>query len=380
MSMRRIKQFLLILLATALLLLFLEVVGRALFFQKKAAPDFGILYLSRQIGTYIQNTILSRNKSIRELTGLPLNKKAWQASFQERGVTPPYNKPREGYWGRRVNPKKKEKFLRYVERPVNIPERVHVDKEGFQYAAVAGHIPEYTILILGGSVAYGAYASSAQNTYFSQLVNLLAKKKIYVEIYVLAAGSWVSTDELMALVLKGLDKSPDMVVFFNGLNDLTNAGKIAGPQPADTWLSPVTKIDTNYANQAAGYLDNMEKAKKIASAFDMTIVFAIQPFLPAKNQLTPLEQQILKTTKKARKLVPYYKKLRRGLKRLHDGRQAFFIDCSTVFDAQKQTTFTDIWHFTDPGHSLIAKHLSENMDDIIHNDILQEPNNAHNCR
>ena len=344
--MTKLKQFFIIALTTIVLLILLEVLGLSLFFHKTGPYNSGIIYLSQQISTYLQNQRFFHFQTEPTAKGMPLNEKAWLATFQERGLHPSHDEPREGYWGSRVNPKQKSTFLRYVERHQDIPRLIHVDKEGFQYTAVPGSKPEYSILILGGSVAYGAYASTYAETYFVKLAHLLAQKEIHAEIYVLAAGAWISTDELLAFVLKGLNKSPDMVIFFDGLNDLTN-------------------IDKQYGRRTAAYLRNMEKAKTITAGYGMTIVYALQPFLPGKKKLTPLEKQILKMTKGVDGLAPYYEKMRCGLRSLEDNRQAYFVDCSKIFDQETATTFTDIWHFTDPGHQMVAEYLAEKLSGII---------------
>lgn len=340
------RQLLQIFLTTFVLLLLLEVAGRSLFFFRTAPESSGILYLSKLVKTYWQNKALLTPKAENKLDGKALNRLAWNATFEERGLTPRFGEPREGYWGEHVLPHQQERFLRYVERPIDIPDRVYVDPQGFQYAAASGHEPEYTILILGGSVAYGAYASEYATTYFARLVDLLARENIFVEIYILAAGGWVSNDELIALVLRGLDKSPDMVMFFDGLNDLTN-------------------IDRQYAKRTSDYLNNMKKAKAIIAAKNISVVFALQPFLPGKKLLTPIEKQIMKLTQSVNALPPFYEKMVLGLRDLDDGRQAFFVDCSHLFDNEKQTTFTDVWHFTDPGHQIVAAHLAAHLADII---------------
>jgi hypothetical protein len=296
-----------------------------------------------------------KKEKLDKLYGVDLNKKAWESSFEERNQSPIFLDPREGYWGSKTHPKKKDSFLRWKERNINILHRVNVDVDGFQYVECDSHIPEYTILIIGGSVAYGAYASSEKNTYFSKLADFLEERQIYVKIFILAAGSWVSYDELVAFEKYGLDKSPDIVIFFNGLNDLTN-------------------IDTKFQERVSEYLLNMRGARYIAKNNNIISIFALQPFLPWKKKHTDIEKQILKLStgsagvsdwisgdnlilpnNYAYKLAPFYENTKQELKLLDDGKESFFIDCSGVFNDEQCTTFTDLWHFSDPGHLLVAE-------------------------
>ena len=47
-----------------------------------------------------------------------------------------------------------------------------------------------------------------------------------------------------------------------------------------------------------------------------------------------------------------------GLRDLARSGGATFIDCSDVFATERATTFTDLWHFADPGHALLADRLA----------------------
>jgi hypothetical protein len=42
-----------------------------------------------------------------------------------------------------------------------------------------------------------------------------------------------------------------------------------------------------------------------------------------------------------------------------------FIDCSRIFDGEPHTTVADIWHFSDPGHELLAEALAEGLVPVL---------------
>jgi len=198
------------------------------------------------------------------------------------------------------------------------------------------------ILIIGGSVGFGAYASGIKETYFEKTVGILKKNSLPSTITVLAAGGWVSSDELTAFALRGIQTRPDMVIFLNGLNDLMN-------QPG------------YYPELVARYLQNMKTARDIALANNIKIVFAPQPFIGRKKEKSPLEKKILALSS-VQKLNPlFYERLKDGLKALCHEQGAYFIDCAGVFDNETLTTFTDQWHFTDPGHSILARELAGHL-------------------
>lgn len=340
--------------STLAALLLLELLGRIIFFQMKAPTPIAAVWLyddlvaRQRVGREAQTQarIMSGEEPApKRLDGIALNREAWQASFEERGLTPNSPEPREGYWGARINPKKKGTYLRYTERELTIPNFVDVDAEGFQHVKADHSDSGLRILILGGSVAFGAYASTIDDTYFSVIHRLLSNKGIDNDVFVLASGAWTSYDELLALVMRGIDKNPDIVVFLNGLNDLTNLG--------NDWPETVDR-----------YLNNMRKAKVFVVGHGKTAVFALQPFLPEKEILTPYERRILDVSPNAYELAPFYQRIRDGLSKLHDGSGAYFVDCSNVLAKEEETTFTDLWHFSDPGHVLLGEHLGTRVYEI----------------
>ena len=155
--------------------------------------------------------------------GYKLRELAWKSSFSERGLEVPSRGPREGYWGEGVTP------LKCAQSDCNfrefVPGIIELDGSGLQ--TVGGGVNPYPhILIVGGSVAWGAGASDIANTYFSKLYGMLKKEYPDIGISVLAAYASTSNTDLSTFVLKGLDVKPDMVVFLNGLNDLTVKGQV----------------------------------------------------------------------------------------------------------------------------------------------------------
>ena len=311
-------------------------------FQRSAAHKLALTHNVNELSVHFQQeNKASAGKS--PLSGVELNQRAWESSFEERGMSVPPDGPREGYWGSKVSPKAGTQGLRYIERELNIPGLVAVDSDGFQ--SVGPEDAEIRILILGGSVAYGAYASTFENTYFAKMARILDAKGISAHVNILATGAWVSHDELAAFVLKGLDKNPDIVIFFNGLNDLTN-------------------IDTDYERRVDEYLSNMRKAKKIALSYNMEVVYLMQPFLLYKEQKTALEKRLMELSGDIANLRRWYEAIGNGLREF-SGEKVHIIDFSTVLSKEKRTTFSDQWHFSDFGHEIIAQTLANHLAEIV---------------
>jgi len=319
-----------------------EVALRCFFFRGATDHKLALLYYKGEVAKAVVQR-LSRFMPDDQVSGLALNRRAWESSFSERGMAPPHHEPREGYWGWRLNPKARRVGLRWIERKISIPGLVDVDADGFQ--AAGSPDAEVRILILGGSVAFGASASTLENTYFSMLAEILARRVIDARVYVLAAGAWVSHDELLALVLKGVDKDPHIVVFFDGLNDLTN-------------------IDRDYGRRVTEYLANMAKAKAIAVNRGMDVVYVLQPVLPLKKEKTVLEERLLALSGNPEELLPWYDAMRRGLRDICD-EHAHFLDCSSALSDETFTTFVDQWHFSDFGQELVAEAMADGLAQVI---------------
>jgi lysophospholipase L1-like esterase len=279
-------------------------------------------------------------------SGEALNRMAWEANFTERGLPVPPGGPRDGYWGARMPGQVKDPEMGWHEAEAHMPGLVEEDANGLQRLETPG--AQAHLLIIGGSVAWGAYASSIETTYIAKLARTLAAHGYPVNVTVLAAGAWTSEHELKALRLRGLALAPDVVMIFDGLNDLT-----LGNASED--------------ERVTAYLDRMREARDLARAQGASIVFALQPMLLDKRR-TAIEERVLglslDTAGQAR-VTSGYERMRAGLRELAKADVVSFVDCSGAFDAERATTFTDLWHFPDPGHALLADRLAPAVLDVL---------------
>jgi lysophospholipase L1-like esterase len=281
---------------------------------------------------------LAKRKLVKP-SGEALNRMAWEANFTERGLPVPPGGPRDGYWGARMPGQVKDPEMGWHEAEAHMPGLVEEDAAGLQRLDSPG--ARARLLIIGGSVAWGAYASSIETTYFARLARALTAAGHPINVTVLAAGAWTSEHELKALRSRGLDLSPDVVLIFDGLNDLT-----LGNASED--------------ERVTAYLSRMRETRDLARARGARMVFALQPMLLNKRR-TPIEERILELSLDAvgqARVMNGYARIRNGLQELAKGDGTSFIDCSGVFDGERATTFTDLWHFPDPGHALLADRLA----------------------
>jgi lysophospholipase L1-like esterase len=279
-------------------------------------------------------------------SGEALNRLAWEANFRERGLDVPPGGPRDGYWGARMPPQVKDPDIGWIEAEAHLPGLVEEDAAGLQRwgpAAAPRHL-----LILGGSVAWGAYASSLEAAWFARMGRRLAERGAPVRITVLAAGAWTSAHELLALRSRGPALQPDVVMILDGLNDLT-----LGQASED--------------ERVTAYLDRMRQARDLARARGSGVVFVLQPWLLDKRR-SRIEDRVLGLSLDAQaqaRVRGGYARMRAGLRELARAEGTAFVDASDAFAVESATTFTDLWHFADPGHALLADRLAPVLADVL---------------
>lgn len=306
--------------------------------------------------------------------GPDLNQKAWEASYRERGMTIPMRGPREGYWGSRISPKISHELLGWRENAISLPGLLEIDVNGIQRYRSNAENPN-TILIVGDSVAFGAYASSLKTVYFHQIGTALDEQELGSNIYIFASGGWRSPEELIALQIFSNQIQPDIVVFLNGLNDLTTGmsatSSIANYMASRGGLTIHRQEHIqDYDDRTKQFLMNMHDAATRIRSWGGQVVFVLQPALFTRNTPTEIEKQLLTDTVVTMRLaLPQlkraYEKIRSGLTAEATNPGIHFLDASRLFSDEKFTTFSDMWHFSDYGHAVLARLIVDQLRLII---------------
>ena len=230
------------------------------------------------------------------------------------------------------------------------------------------------MLIIGASVAAGAYASSIATTYFDVLGRELERLGTPADLTIIAAGAWKATQEARALQMYEPSLRPDLVVFMNGLNDLTVGararrlfGQYTPTRDGSPWVEDYHEHD--YAERVAEYLEIMRRVGLYARYFDVPTLIVLQPSLLERAHPTAIEEKLLVPSLRphvsAAALQESYQAMRDGLAKLERPGTLEFLDCSRVFDGERATTFADLWHFSDFGHRLLGVAMAERMAPIL---------------
>ncbi len=306
--------------------------------------------------------------------GKNLNREAWESSYRERGLDVPESGPREGYWGSRLRKNVKHETLGWHPRKVTVPGLLAVEGKGLQrYRTEAEQ--RFVILLLGGSVGFGAYASSVDTTYFAVTGRELDRLGLPSDLHVYAAGAWKSVQEKAALLLHGERVGPDVVVFLDGLNDLTSGstsealyGEEVSTKDGSRWTSSYHAHD--YEQRVEDYLANLSEAATWCRERGADLLVALQPSLAERAERTPMEQILLRASLEDHGSLEVfhesYAAMRRGLETLSgEDPSIHFLDCSRAFDEERSTTFADLWHFSDPGHEILGEALAATLAEIL---------------
>ena len=301
--------------------------------------------------------------------GKDLNRIAWEASFTERGLPVSASGPREGYWGARIVPSVPDPNVGWHAPSVSLPGLLDIDARGFQHDVSAAD-GRSKVVIFGGSVAFGAYASVISTTYFHVLGVEVARLAHPADITVVAGGAWKALQEINALNAYGAELAPDVIVFLDGLNDLTNGatsrtlfGQRVATSDGSDWTPDYHAHD--YDQRVADYLTIMRRAAELSAKLGGDMLIVLQPSLAERARRTRIEEVLLAGSLKphgsANALTRSYEAIRHGL-REHAAVEGFrWLDCSRVFDQERATTFTDLWHFSDPGHEILGKTMAREI-------------------
>ena len=303
-----------------------------------------------------------------------VHQRAWEASFRERGLPVPARGPRDGYLSQRVGVRQPHEVLGWVEPAMSIPGLVEIDERGWQHDAPPGHAA-HRILVLGGSVAFGSYASRIDTTWFHLLGRQLASDpRSASEIVVVASVAWKSIQEVAALLLSIDEIDPDLVVMLDGLNDLTNgatAETLYGrevPMPEGEAWTPLYHAH-DYEARVRGYLDHVSRAAGATERRGIPLLVVLQPALFERAHPSGLEAQLLRASLRPHAsrghLERSYAVMRAGLARLAQHPAVDFLDASTLFAGESATTFADMWHFSDPGQAILARAVARRIQPLL---------------
>jgi len=306
--------------------------------------------------------------------GQHVNANAWQASYRERGLTPPPGGPRDGYWQADLPKRLPDAEIGWAERELELPGRISIDANGWQHYR-SRHPDHKTIAILGGSVALGAYASSDETVYFHRLGRRLdSDPRTAADIVIIASIAWKSSQEVAALARRTDSLDLDWVIALDGLNDVTNGSTAESlySQKSETrdgspWTLEYHAHD--FLERAVAYSKNIAAMHAVAAERNARMMVVLQPALFEREPMTPIEADLFRRVRDRFASIGHlretYAAMRKGLSLIADKTDLEVLDASRLFAGEPETTFTDLWHFADPGHELLADAIADRLAPLL---------------
>lgn len=311
--------------------------------------------------------------------------------------------------------------LRLFNTDIVLPGNVVTNNSlGFRCDEFAPPEPDtFRIVLLGGSAAWGSGASDNDYTIAGQLERLLnaepARLGSYkkAKVYNLAQVNGLQTHEIISLLLYGVEMKPDLVISYNGWNEIfSNFGLIEPetmekfsvfyisemmkwkplgvigekerqfkqafsaivrersalaallPKPKSASYARDIERDFPVYRQAASrlYLKNFELLRGIAGGFGFTYVSFLQPHIYKKAHLTHEENRILELYHSilpvagGRKAASWLAEndlygliTREGQEAVHD--------LSNVYAERTDHIYNTLVHTNDQGYALVADRI-----------------------
>ena len=210
------------------------------------------------------------------------------------------------------------------------------------------------IFLLGGSQMFGTGATSDQTTIPGYIEKQLVEENNQFTIEVINSGlkGVDSRKELLLLQNMLLNFNPDLVIVYDGLNDL-RAG-----------------------NSSAQILDNWNSMCRLGDENNFKVIITLQPIAGFGNKLLTQEELLYFQNGKDYKnnslinSLNQYEEYADKLEILENCSEG--IDLRSVFDAETDSIYIDEAHVSDKGNFIVAKSLLKHISPHISKDTIQK--------
>mgnify|MGYP001261080439 CR=1 FL=1 len=258
---------------------------------------------------------------------------------------------------------------------------------------------EFRIFVLGGSVLYGLYSTSDETTISGYLQNYFDESNANYNVNVINAGAngHSSFDETILIKNKILDLDPDLIIVFDGWNDLAKPIMETSDEYAEMekfaqyslvirkyyktiqlyelveriWEKQFVKTvntEPNIENmQEKGNLwqKRWNEICELSQKENFDIILTLQPYLGGGDKpLTEWEKKSFKEFEHMSPSSSYY---------IMKEKLGELDNCSTtkdltkIFDTENELIYFDYVHFGDKGNKIVAKELFDISSPLLKN-------------
>jgi lysophospholipase L1-like esterase len=274
---------------------------------------------------------------------------------------------------------------------------------------------EYRVIILGGSTVWGGFP--LPNSIAGRLESLFHKEgKSNVRVYNWGVPGYVSGQELSLLVHTVSDYKPDLVIVYDGGNDIYGP-YAADPRPGypsdwvtqddfrelhratltklisdsrlltvvlgrfsnnrlDPWKRQIEALrpEAGYGTEAwreriaSIYAGNQRKMCAAAQGSRFELAVYLQPLLPFKRRLVGGEESIWNPAEFQAHAGDTYQRIKQAMGRTdlfnRDG-GCYFFDLSNIFLDYEEAVYVDFVHVSNKGNEFIAGHIFEQWKEVV---------------
>jgi len=283
----------------------------------------------------------------------------------------------------------------YWRRQAFVGKQINIDAAGHrQTLPLARGDDPLEVWVFGGSTIWGTGVRDT-HTIPSELARLLRQRGIDAEVTNLGESGYVSSQGLISLLrLLQAGQRPDLVVFYDGVNDVFAAlqsGQAGIPQNEnerrkdfrvtnglDNYLAgfpailegvqrlamrwsgstPLTAPEVLATRVIYAYLVNVRAIRALGQSFGFTPVFFWQPSIFSRAQPDPDERRIIDAS------LAYHRDLQRAADaeiRQRGPEKAGVVSLSGLFDQQDDPVYLDFCHLSEAGNRQVAAALLDHL-------------------
>lgn len=281
----------------------------------------------------------------------------------------------------------------------NVPNQhfltVNINSHGFRGPEIFIEKPDdtYRIFVVGGSTTFSIRALSDQHTIPGYLQQKFDEVGLDKKIEVINAGidAVTSTDELQLVKSKIVHYKPDLIIIYDGHNDVVNfPGKIKNKFNDDVitqiWKGYLTfyetpfvvggiiadakvsisgfVFDTNFEDKVKVWKNNLITICELGNEFGYDTVVILQPFLGTGNKTLTEHEIELYENKFHDDLVSGYQLFANELDDL-ENHCSSSADFRNIFDDVKKSVYFDRAHVSSESNEIISDKIFEVVEPLV---------------
>ena len=279
---------------------------------------------------------------------------------------------------------------------------ININSDGFRGNEIQKN-PDYRIFMIGGSTTFGVGSSSDSKTipsYLQHIIDMNNNDGLNIEVINAGIPKAFSITEIELIQNKILAYQPDMLIIYDGLNDIGYNLKQSDSSDISLFDSIIRQINRgsyytpkiliqHYFNYKHNTVDVLpfnssginektllwkERWGKICQQdTNFKTIVILQPFVDTKFK--PLSEEEMKYYKHydSESVSKYYQLYANKLDELKDSCD-LTIDLRDAFASFSNTIYFDSGHVSDFGNEVVANQISEKIIPIILQDIKSKTN------